>query len=292
MLRMSPLTKTDAKQLIDQLRAQTGHRLTFVGMPALGATAGAAFVRWPDGRAGVLARCAEPPARLEHTAEILTHLRAHGVPAPRYDLIVELPDCTALVQERLPGEPTPRHIDEPMMAAILSMAAAFAGQLADYPDVPLLDLRLDESRTDSLARYDDRSRRLLDWIREVESRGTSMTGTDLIHRDYHRDNILFDGGSVITGIVDWHDPTNLLRGDWRYHLVNLAFDFAWALGRKWNIIDPAAMRLLDDALGAADPALLDACWARNALELVDTLIQREWHPDAGYALDYALTRVP
>lgn len=288
---MTPLRETDAVRLLDELHTHTGVRLTFAGMPELGATGGAAFVRWPDGRQAVLSRCPESETHLRRTAEILAHLRVCGVPAPRYDLIAELPECTVLIQERLPGDTTPSHIDPPMMRAMLAMIDDFAGLLAGFPDVPLLDLTLEESQTAALERYDDRSRRLLAWIEQVRARGVRMAGTDLIHRDYHRDNILFQG-KEITGIVDWHDAKNLRRGDRQYHLVNIAFDFAWALGREWNTIDPAAMRLLDAALAEVEPELLDAYWAHNALGLVAGLIRAEWYPDAGYVLDYALTRVP
>jgi aminoglycoside phosphotransferase (APT) family kinase protein len=286
---MTPLQANDARRLIEDLHAHTGIQLEFAGMPALGATGGAAFVRWPDGRDGVLSRCAESKAQLLRTGEVLTGLRAGGVPAPRYELIVELPDCTLLVQERLPGEPTPSHIDLPMMRAILTMLDTFEGALAGFQDVPRLDLRLDESKTAALERYDDRSRRLRAWLRHVEDRRVEMAGTDVIHRDYHRDNILFED-HAITGVVDWHATGNLQRGDRRYVLVNLVFDFAWALGREWNTIEPAAMRLLDDALAGVEPELLDAYWAHNALGLVDGLIRAGWHLDAGYVLDLALTR--
>lgn len=201
---VAPLRETDALRLLDELHARAGVRLIFAGMPELGATGGAAFVRWPDGRDAVLSRCAESEAQLRRTAEILAHLRACGVPAPRYDLIAELSECTVLIQERLPGDPTPPHIDPPMMRAMLTMVDGFAGLLADFSDVPLLDLTLEDSQTTSLERYDDRSRRLLAWIEQVRARGVRMSGTDLIHRDYHRDNILFRG-QTITGIVDWHD---------------------------------------------------------------------------------------
>lgn len=286
---MTPLQPTDALRLIDDLRARTDIQLTFAGMPELGAVGGAAFVRWPDGREGVLSRCAESRSQLLRTAQVLDRLRAGGVPTPRYELIVELADCTVLVQQRLPGDPTPPHIDLPMMRAILDLLDRFEGALADFPDVPLLELRLDESKTGSLEGYDERSRRFLAWVRNVEARRVEMAGTDLIHRDYHRDNILFQD-HTITGVVDWHDARNLRRGDRHYILVNLAFDFAWALGREWNTIEPAAMRLLDDALAEVEPELLDAYWAHNGLGLVDGLIRNEWFPDAGYVLDFALTR--
>src|SRR5882757_8187871 len=288
---MAPITASDAERLIHNLYEQTGHRLEFVGMPVLGETGGAAFVRWPDGRAGVMSRSARGKSELAHTGDILDHLRSHGIPAPRFDLIAELEDCTVVVQERLPGEPTPRHIDRPMMAAIVSTAESFRGVLAGRHDVRLFELVLDGQRTDTLAGYDDRSRRLLGWITSVSARRPSIRGDDVIHCDYHRDNILFDTDRELTGIVDWHEG-NLRRGDWRYHLINLAFDFAWALAREWNLIDPAAMQLLNNAIATINPELLDTFWAHHALLAVNMLITRRWYPDADALIDFALSRVP
>ncbi len=288
---MPPIDVSNATQLINQLREQTGQWFEFVAMPTLGATDGAAFIHWPDGRPGVLSCSNRSRAELERIGDILQLLRTRGIPAPHYDLIVELPDTTVIVQERLPGEPTPRHIDYPMMAAILSMTDSFKGVLADQPDVPAFELVLHGPRTASLAAYDDRSRRLLEWIRSIDARTPQMTGDDLIHCDYHRDNILFDENGTLTGIVDWHDARNLRRGDRRYQAVHLAFDFAWALARDWNVIDPAAMRLLDRAIAAIDPELVDAYWANDALRMVDMLLSREWYDSADAIIDFALTRV-
>jgi hypothetical protein len=289
---MTPIDASDAARLIEDMSDRTGQRFEFVGMPALGATDGAAFIRWPDGHAGVLSCYAGPRSDLVRIGEVLGHLRSCGVPAPRYELIVELPGSTVVVQERLPGAPTPRHIDRPMMAAILSMAESFEGLLAEQLDVPLMELVLHGPCTASLAAYDDRSSRLLDWIESVDARAPRMTGVDLIHCDYHRDNILFDDAGRLTGIVDWHDGKNLRRGDHRYEPVHLAFDFAWALAREWNVIDPDAMRLLDGAMAAIEPETVDAYWANDALRLVDMLLTREWYPDADALIDFALTRVP
>jgi aminoglycoside phosphotransferase (APT) family kinase protein len=289
---MAPIDAAEAARLIDDVCVRTGHRFEFVGMPNLGATDGAAFVRWPDGRAGVLSCSARPRAELERTGEILDHLRARGIPAPHYELIVELPGTTVIVQERLAGAPTPRHIDYPMMSAILDMADRFSGVLADQPDVPAFELVLHGTRTASLACHDDRTRLLLDWIGSIGARAPRMTGDDLIHCDYHRDNILFDENGGLTGIVDWHDTRNLRRGDCRYQAVHLAFDFAWALARDWNVIDPAAMQLLDQAIAAIEPETVDAYWANDALRMVDMLLSRQWYESADAIIDFALTRVP
>lgn len=289
---MTPIDEAEAIRLINDLHIRTGRCLEFVGLPTLGATDGAVFVRQPNGRPGVLSRSTRPKAELDKTAKILEHLRSHGVPAPRYCLITELSDCTVIVQERLPGEPTPRHIDREMMAQILSMAESFTGLLDGLSDVAPFQIVLQGPRTASLARHDDRSRRLLEWIRSVEAQAQPMSGTDLIHCDYHRDNILFDETGALTGIVDWHDAGSLRRGDRRYLLVHLAFDFAWALARRWNIIDTAAMQLLDEAIDAMDPALVDTYWAHDALQIVDNLLSHQWNVDADAIIDFALTRVP
>ena len=114
--------------------------------------------------------------------ELLEYLRGRGIPAPRYELTVEVAECTLIVQERLPGKPTPSHIDRPTLAAILAMVESFR----------------------------DRGR-------------------------------------------DWHEERNLRRCDWPYHLVHLAFDIASMVALGWNTIDPAAMRLLNDALAGIDP---------------------------------------
>jgi aminoglycoside phosphotransferase (APT) family kinase protein len=177
------------------------------------------------------------------------------------------------------------------MAAIVSMAESFRGVLTDRDDVPRFEIVLDGPRTDTLARYDDRSRRLLAWIRTVAARRPATGGDDVVHCDYHRDNILFDTERKLTGIVDWHEG-NLRRGDWRYHLINLAFDFAWALARDWNLIDLAAMQHLDSAIATIDPTLVDVFWAHQSLLTVNMLLTRHWYPDADTLIDFALRRVP
>jgi hypothetical protein len=63
---------------------------------------------------------------------------------------------------------------------------------------------------------------------------------------------------------------------------------------RWLLAWVRAMErdsLLDEARAAAEPELLDASWVHNALDIVDTLIQREWHAAADFPLDDALSRV-
>ncbi|MBO0884905.1 MAG: hypothetical protein J2P17_32140, partial [Mycobacterium sp.] len=59
-------------------------------MAESGASGGAAFVEWPDGRAGVLTQPYASVERMRLTADILGLARSRGLPVPRHDLVVEL----------------------------------------------------------------------------------------------------------------------------------------------------------------------------------------------------------
>src|SRR4029077_18693889 len=91
--------------VLAELAAATGVRLTAEGW-CPGGEVGACYVRWPDGHRSVLT-CLPPdrPAWAYQGAELAGIARAAGGPAPRYELIAELPSVTAAVQELLPGTP-------------------------------------------------------------------------------------------------------------------------------------------------------------------------------------------
>ena len=276
--------------------AQTGSQFTLLGLAELGDTNGAAYVQWPDGRHGVLTRTRYPLQHLSRTAEILELVRAAGVPAPRYELITTVGDWTVVVQERLPGAPPPGHIDLSMMEAIVSLSDAFEDLLVDRDDVPTLGERIaaqaaDTSGHASLERYDDRSRGLLARIRQIHEHSDGWTsGHDLVHRDFGPANILFDETGQLTGIVDWHDYT-MLRGDRRYSLIPQRFEIAWGLVRGWATADPAAVRHLDEALDAIEPATLRHYWAHNSLSILNGQIQRGRHTDVDHLLTIAWSRL-
>src|SRR2546421_11976934 len=80
-----PVPKLDARQLLDDVNRATGAGLRFVGQAAAGQV-GAAFVRWPDGRDGVLTRGAGTIGDLRRTATTLDAARRRGLPVPRYQL--------------------------------------------------------------------------------------------------------------------------------------------------------------------------------------------------------------
>lgn len=271
----------------------------FLGMAELGETNAAAYVQWPDGRQGVLTRTRYPIQHLERTAEILELVRAAGVPAPRYELIVQVQDWTVVVQERLPGVPLAGgHIDLLMMEAVLALNESFAGLLIQRPDVPTIDIRLATEvtaagvpRYAALEGYDNRTRELFARIREIhETSNGPMTGHDLVHGDFSPPNILFDETGNLTGIVDWHDHT-LYRGDRRYSLVPLRFELAWGIVREWTTVDPAALRRLDEALDTIEPVTLQLYWTYPSLNLLCAMIQEDRPTDIDHLLTIAWSRL-
>lgn len=293
------LREKDAGTLVRDLNAHTGSHFTYLGMAELGETNGAVFVQWPDGRHSVLTRTRYPIEHLNSTAEIVELARAHGIPAPRYELITKLRDWTILVQERLPGTPpSGGHIDLPMMEAILALNESFAELLVHQHDVPTIEVKLSTRVADTgvgryaaLDDYNDRTSELLARIREIhETSDAPMTGDDLVHSDFSPPNILFDENGNLTGIVDWHDH-RLSRGDRRYSLVPLRFELAWAIARGWITVDPAALRRLDQTLDTIDPATLRLYWTHPSLGLIDEMIREGRHTELDYLLTIAWSRL-
>jgi aminoglycoside phosphotransferase (APT) family kinase protein len=298
--RMSRRLRADeAEPFVRDLNAHTGSQLRFLGMAELGETNAAAYVQWPHGRQGVLTRTRYPIEHLERTAAILDSARAHGVPVPRYELIAQVDDWMAIVQERMPGEPLAgSHIDLPMMEAILALNESFDRLLIHQPTVPTLEMRSaievtsdGTLRYGALERYDDRTRHLFARIREIhEASDHPVPGHDLVHGDFSPPNILFDEARNLTGIVDWHDHT-LYRGDRRYSLVTLRFELAWAIAREWTTVDPDALERLDQELDTIEPAALQLYWTHPSLNLLGAMIREGRHTDVDHLLTIASSRL-
>jgi len=261
------VVRLDADVLLRQLVEVAGVRLELEG-PCPGGQVGAAYVRWPDGRRSVLT--SRPPgssAAARRTESLLAVGRAHGVPAPRYEMVQELPDATVVVQELLPGSP-PASVSRRTVESMIEVSRHCRGLLADRDDpAPSLYLRDDGPGFclhEPLARYDQRTARLLAAIEEVGAAVPEcLAGNDLVHFDFHAENVLVGPAGTVTGVVDWDGAG---RSHGYLDLFTLRFDLARRapeLG-QW---------LAAQLQGAAPDDVVLACWAHLSLRLVDWSIR-------------------
>jgi hypothetical protein len=255
--------RLDAPRMIDRIAEITGVRLVLEG-PCPGGEVGAAYVRWPDGRRSVLG---EGRSR---TGPLLDLARAAGVPTARQELSAHIDGRRVIVQQRLPGAP-PEHLDAALVQAMLDLNDRLAGLLADRSAVAPADLHLTADGPGfclhgPLAGHSARTARLLERVHAAGADHPVMTGDDLVHLDYHPQNVLVDDRGRITGVVDWDGAR---RGDRHFDLVTLRFTLA---GRAPHLLGP-----VDRRLAGLEPRLRRAYWAHMSLRQVDWSIR---HHDA------------
>jgi len=242
--------------------------------PLSGGAVGAWAVRRPNGETSVLTwrgptRGQDGVALAHRIAELVTIARAHGIPAPRYEDVVALPNGGAVVlQEFVAGtRPAPRRR---VVAELLQLSERRRGVLSGTgheKDGTRLYLRQDGPGFclhGPLRDHDRRTRRLLGWIEDVGSATDDVVvGTDLVHFDYHLGNVLVaaDDASEVVGIVDWDGAGN---GDVGVDGVTLALDLVLCNA------EPLVVDQIVDHLSATTPLLdLQSYWAHGLLRLVD-----------------------
>lgn len=285
-----PVPRMDVRAALAAIR-RDGVELELSGM-APGGEVGAAFVRWPDGREGVLTRAGdgsgEAGEALRLTAAVLERARTHGVPTPRYDLIVPMPGAHLVVQERLPGAP-PGVVGPGLVAAMVEQVRTWEGLLDDLSELEAPSLHLSESGPgfclhESLQRYDRRSRALLAQVHEVGRTVERLDGHDLVHLDYHLGNVLVGRDGGLTGIVDWDGWG---RGDRWFSVEVLAFHLAWL------DVDAGLRREVDDLVEAAvPPDRLRGYRASLSLRHVDWAIRHHGPAEVDRWLSIAAARLP
>lgn len=267
--------------VVAELNERTGIGLELIGLSEQeGGTSSAAYVRWPDGRQGALSRSTLPFERIRQSAGVLTAARDRGLPVPRHDLVLEVSDgMLAIVQERLPGRPLSRVRPE-SIEAMVAMNEAFAGLLADRPDIPAPPAFSPSRYSDgqwggTLGQLGERGQRLLAGLRGPGD-VYRMTGADLVHPDYGLGNILWDQQGRITGIVDWNGGA--ARGDRRFALLGLERNLA-VEGDLYGA-EPAGSTRLDELVTALiDPATLKTYRAHAAVEHAHRSIAEGLGPD-------------
>jgi hypothetical protein len=264
------MPKGNVADVVDLVNAATGTRLSVVGRAAHGSNGGAVYIQWPDGRDGVVTQSTEPLAGLQCQAAILSAARASGAPVPEYQLVVELPEYRAIVQERLPGQV--KKLDVARLEAMVDANERFAGLLAGESGLPEPELLLHHERGyRSLETYSERTRRLLDRVRELGD--VKMSGDDLLHTDYNHSNVLFDEHNKLTGVIDWDQAA--ARGDRHFALVKLRYLLAW------EDPNPIVMARLDELLAELiDPETLLIYWAHWGLRMVDWMLINDFGPAA------------
>ncbi|MFG1948392.1 aminoglycoside phosphotransferase family protein [Nonomuraea sp. NPDC048826] len=241
-MTLPPVPRLDVASALRELD------LTYDG-PCPGGQVGAAYVRWPDGRRSVLTRGPD-------VSDLLDVARAAGIPAPRYEAV----HPPLVIQELLPGAPA-RVPSADTIRSMVALNRRTRGLFAGRPDPPALPLHL---RTDgpgfclhgSLRTYDARTRKLLAQVEEIGAAvPDTLEGDDLVHADFHPENVLVDDSGAITGVVDWDGAG---RGDAGFDLVALRFDLA---------------RRAPELLPLVPDETTPACWAHMALRQVDWAIR-------------------
>jgi aminoglycoside phosphotransferase (APT) family kinase protein len=277
-------------EIVSAINQRTGAGLRVIGRAPHGRLGGAIYASWPDGRLAVVTRFLGPLAEARRTAEVLAYVRDRGLPVPRHDLVVELDDGVAFVQERLPSAP-PRRMTPARVDAIVEINDRFAGALAARPDVPVRTLCPDRSgdpcpRHDVLEAHSPRSRRVLsEMLRILRREPREMVGNDLVHVDLTAANVLFDENDHATGVVDWN--LGAYRGDRLFALVQTRLDREWFVrSPDADPVENAAAARLDEILvDRIAPRTLRMYWAHWMLHQFSRVIGSappeviDWHLD-------------
>jgi hypothetical protein len=277
------VAKLDADLVLGQLADMRGIVLADDG-PCPGGQVGAVYVRWPDGHRSVLTwQPAGSPITARQTAEVLDIARAAGIPAPCYELVEAVPSGVVIVQELLAGRTPANTVDRHTVEAMVEVNKRCRGLLADHDELPPPSLHLRTSGPgfclhESLADYDRRTANLLAAIRKIGAMTPDrLSGDDLVHLDFHPDNVLIDASGAMTGVIDWDAAC---RGNGDFDLVTLRFDLARRA--------PDLGRWLDGLVrGRVPDDVLRVCWAHMSLRLVDWSIRHFTPADVEVWLDIA-----
>lgn len=152
---------------------------------------------------------------------------------------------------------------------MLEVSQRCHGLLADQAGLPAPSLYLREDGPgfclhEPLARYSPRTARLLAAIEETGAQLPGrLAGNDLVHFDFHPENVLVDAAGVVTGVVDWDGAG---RSNAALDLYTLRFDLARRAPELGRRVAVAGRETRPDDVVAA-------CWAHLSLRLVDWSIR-------------------
>jgi aminoglycoside phosphotransferase (APT) family kinase protein len=201
----------DAQQLVDRINLRHGTQYTLHERYATGENQGAYALTDEQDAAYVLKWNERPPwlERVRLAQRITEHLRALGMPVPRYVLADTSPDnLTYWIQTALPGTP-PRQLLRSHVNQLLELSEAQARQAlsaeinwSDY--VRAVIFEGESGWSDSLLYYSADTKAVLKRLTQIVDgkHATILQSDDIVHGDLSVDNILAVGARI-SGIVDW-----------------------------------------------------------------------------------------
>lgn len=267
----------DPAHLVAAIAAAGGPRVELAGQLP-GGSVGAWLVQRADGTRSVLTWSPPAPFGIAEgafdAARALMEVAAGaGVPLPRYEDVVDLPDgSVAVLQEHVMGTAptavTPALLEHAV--ALADLRRGLASGAVGARESCALHLTAPGPgfcHHEPLRRHGPETRALLGRIESVgRSEGDTLDGTDVLHFDYTFANVLVgDDPDRVVAVVDWDGarPGRLVLD-----LVILRFDLSW---RAPDLGDRLERTLVDD------PGFLRA-WAHQSLRLVDWSIRHEPEP--------------
>jgi len=274
-----PVTRVDGDEVVRAILAGGGPRLT-IREPMRQGAVGAFAVARDDGTEWILT--VDPPrvpgdddTRFDDALELMELARAWGVPMPRYEAVIPLPDgSVAVLQERMPGVPV-TETTAALVDHVVGLAELRRNLLTGTRfEGRGFDLFLTSSgpgfcHHEPLRVHSDATRALLSRIEAVGAEyGDVLTGADLVHLDYHLGNVLVDehDHDRVAAIVDWGGAR---AGDLAVDLALLRFDLSWRA--------PAIGLEVEQTLrNEIDGETFLRVWAHASLRLVDWAIRH--HP--------------
>jgi aminoglycoside phosphotransferase (APT) family kinase protein len=160
-------------------------------------------------------------------------------------------------------------LDEILFDQVLALHALHVGALSGREDVPRTALYLRDDgpgycQHEPLRQFSAQTAELERRIRQIgDEYDVRMPGFDVVHQDFHANNMLSVGDDV-TGVIDWDGAG---RGEAGFDLVTLRFGIHPAGAEH------AVVRRLDALLDAMPDDVLRPAWAHMSLRMTDWAIR-------------------
>ena len=168
--------------------------------------------------------------RAENAALTTAKLRGLGYPATEYVTVGALADTSYTLQRAMPGEPIGSRVSLALLPQLLHLNDLQRGQGESPNDEPerlvrgVMDGYAEFCVIDTLRNYSADSAAMLDALQRIVAAraGECPKRNDIVHFDFHTNNILLEDGRV-TGVIDWEGSES---GDCAFDLATMLF-YTW-----------------------------------------------------------------